>query len=227
MFYIGLHLVTMFYNLVVYFGTFTCIMVPMLRLVNANNSKRKGATNVLQQQNASKFLVFYWVPNCSASSSTVYVLGTFALALFLFANSASALQTRQTVKGYYPMGKTNKQQQGTKQATGLLPTLQQATTVARAVASALQKAGHTATVVPSATRVSVRVKGHKPTSVLGYVPGATTQISCPYFARANAPKGTQFKAYRNYKIIAGQLTPANVQTLAITALQKAGLLPAK
>ena len=110
-------------------------------------------------------------------------------------------------------------------AKGLLPTLAQATQVCRAIAGLLQKAGHTATVVPSATRVSVRVKGHKPSSILGYVPGATTQVSCPYFARATTPKGATFKNYRNYKIVAGSLAPATVQGLAVTALQKAGLLP--
>ena len=123
------------------------------------------------------------------------------------------------------MGKTNKGTTPTATVKGLLPTLAQATVVCRAVATALTKAGHVATVVPSATRVSVRVKGHKPTSVLGYVPGATTQISCPYFARATTPKGLQFKGYRNYKIIAGSLAPATVQGLALTALAKAGLLP--
>jgi len=115
----------------------------------------------------------------------------------------------------------------TKPTTGLVPTLAQATKVARAVAQALTKAGHTATVVPGATRVSVRVKGHKPTSVLGYVPEATTQISCPYFARGTTPKGLGFKAYRNYKIIAGAMAPAQVQALALGALATGGLLPTK
>lgn len=112
-----------------------------------------------------------------------------------------------------------------KTTTGLVPTLAQATQVARAVATALGKAGHTAVVLASASRVSVRVKGHKPSSVLGYVPGATTQISCPFFTQGTTPKGSTFKVYRNYKIIAGALTPAAVQALAITALRKGGLLP--
>lgn len=110
--------------------------------------------------------------------------------------------------------------------TGLVPTLAQATTALQAVATLLRKAGHTATVVPGATRVSLRVKGHKPTSVIGYVPGTTSQISCPYFARAATPKGSTFKTYRNYKIIAGALAPDAVQALAVTALRKGGLLPA-
>jgi hypothetical protein len=127
------------------------------------------------------------------------------------------------------MPKTNKGQATTTTTTkgGLLPTLAQATTVARAVASALTKAGHVATVVPSATRVSVRVKGHKPSSVLGYVPGATTQVSCPYFTRATTPKGLTFKGYRNYQIIAGSMAPNVVQGLALNALAKGGLLPTK
>lgn len=114
-----------------------------------------------------------------------------------------------------------------KQTTGLVPTLTQAIATLNAIATLLRKAGHTATVVPSATRVSLRIKGHKPTSVVGYVPGATTQVSCPFFTRATTPKGATFKNYRNYKIVAGQLTPANVQALAIAALQVGGLLPAK
>ncbi len=105
--------------------------------------------------------------------------------------------------------------------TGLIVTLRQAETVCRTIAASLRKAGHEATVVPSNTRVSVRVKGHKPSSVVGYVPGVTTQVSSPYFNRKLVDRSKldiQFKAYRNYNIVSGALTPTQVEALLTTAL---------
>lgn len=110
----------------------------------------------------------------------------------------------------------------TTTTTGLIVTLRQAETVCNAIAGKLRKAGHTATVVPSATRVSVRVKGHKPGSVFGYVPGPTTQVSSPYLTRklidGSKLANIQFKTYRNYSIASGALTPTQVETLLTSAL---------
>jgi len=116
---------------------------------------------------------------------------------------------------------TKKVTKPTATTTGLIVTLRQAETVCRTIAARLRKAGHEATVVPSNTRVSVRVKGHKPGSIFGYVPGVTTQVSSPYFNRklvAGSKLDIQFKAYRNYNIVSGALTPAQVEALLTTAL---------
>ena len=112
--------------------------------------------------------------------------------------------------------------------TGLVTTLAQAETVCRTIAAKLRKAGYTATVVPSTTRVSVRVKDHKPGSVFGYVPRATTEISSPYFKRTHAggPLDLAYVESKNYNIVRGVMTPAQVEAL-VTKAMRGHLLPKK
>ena len=64
----------MFYILVLYFGTYTYIMVPMLRFTNTNATANKGA-NTMQYRNSTPVSMVFFI---------VYLVAILVVAVLMF-----------------------------------------------------------------------------------------------------------------------------------------------